>query len=212
MINLNLQSVFTEIYTQNKWESQESKSGPGSELINTTSIGNFITEFIYSNKIETMLDTSCGDWNWMKTIQSKLCDYTGIDIVEDIVDQNNKKYGNNKTKFINDDFVNYLLNQPTDSVDLILCRHTLEHLPTEYNLKFLKEAKRVSKYLLVTTHDLAQQNVELTPYMYRPINLKLSPYKELINDYFIKAVYDGSLENYTPETYIHLYNFKIPRQ
>lgn len=203
----NLQSIFTDIYTLNKWESNESQSGSGSTLEFTSAIKQFLIEFINTNNINTFLDTSCGDWNWMKTIQSQLCDYTGIDIVENIVKDNNIKYGNQKTKFIHDDFLHYLKTLPPKSLDLILCRHTLEHLPTNYNLQFIEEAKRVSKYLLLTTHDLASENKELPDSIYRPINLKQSPYTEQLNLYFCKSIYDGSLNNYTPETYINLYDF-----
>lgn len=202
-----LQNIFTDIYTLNKWRSNESRSGSGSTLEFTFSIKKFLIEFINVNSINTFLDASCGDWNWMKTIQSDLCDYTGIDIVEDIVKDNQIKYSNKKTKFLHDDFVNYLKKLPSNSIDLILCRHTLEHLPTKYNLDFIEETKRVSKYLLLTTHDLVSENNELPNCMYRPINLKLSPYKEKLNLFFCKSIYDGSIKNYTPETYIHLYSF-----
>jgi len=201
------QDIFTDIYFLNKWGSNESRSGAGSTLEFTDSIRKFLIEFIETNNIKNFLDTSCGDWNWMKTIQSNLCDYTGIDIVENIVKNNNIKYGNEKTKFINDNFLHYLNTLPSKSVDLILCRHTLEHLPTEYNLYFIEEAKRVGKYLLLTTHDLDLENKKLPDSIYRPINLKLSPYKEKLDLYFSKSIYDGSIKNYSPETYIHLYKF-----
>lgn len=202
-----LEFIFTDIYVNNKWASEESRSGCGSTLDFTESIRKFLIDFINENKIDNILDTSCGDWNWMKIIQSKLCDYTGIDIVENIVNNNNNKYGNAKTKFINDDFLHYLQSAPSKSIDLILCRHTMEHLPTKYNLEFIDQAKRVGKYLLITTHDLASENQELPRSIYRPINLKLSPYKERLNLYFEKSIYDGSSIKYTPETFIHLYNF-----
>ena len=56
-----------------------------------------------------MLDTSCGDWNWMKIIQNELCDYTGIDVVEQLIKKtNNENYSSNKIKFINSDFLSFI--------------------------------------------------------------------------------------------------------
>ena len=154
-----------------------------------------------------MLDTSCGDWHWMKLIKDELCDYTGLDIVKNVVDDNSKLYSNDKIRFIHTDFLTFLKNKPDKSIDLILCRHTLEHLPTEYNLEFINECKRVAKYLFLTGYNIIDKtNSDLIgTQTYRPINLILSPYSDLLKPYYYGEFYDGPTNNYVPEMYMYIY-------
>jgi len=43
---------------------------------------------------------------------------------------------------------------------------------------------------------------------YRPINLNLTPYSELLELYQIDSMYDGPESNPCPEMFINLYKFK----
>lgn len=206
-----LEECFTDIYKYDIWNmgQSESKSGLGSTLDFTENIRSTLINFIDNNSIRTMLDTSCGDWNWMRLIKDKLCNYTGIDIVKDIVTTNNTSYANDHIQFIHDDFLHFIKNQPNNSYDLILCRHTLEHLPTEYNLEFINECKRVCKFLFVTTYnrDISNRNLEPnTSSPYRPINLKKVPYS-VLEPYYYSQFYDGSASIYHSEMYMNIYNF-----
>lgn len=202
-----LKSVFTNIYTHNLWGSNESRSGIGSTKKYTESIQDILCDFIKEKDIKIMIDTSCGDWNWMRHISDKLPKYTGIDIVEDIVIKNSKHFGNENVKFVNSDFISYIKNLPRKSIDLILCRHTLEHLPETYNLDFIKLAKSVCKYLMVTTHTLCNKNENLIyPNTYRPINMQLKPYN-FIDNYLIDIKYDGPKERKLTEMNICVYAF-----
>ena len=208
---MNISEIFEDIYENNKWEmgQSESKSGFGSTLKFTENIRKFIVDFIREHRINTMLDTSCGDWNWMKIIQNELCDYTGIDVVEQLIKTNNENYSSNKIKFINSDFLSFIKNIPENqSYDLIFCRHTLEHLTTEYNIEFLNECKRVCKYLFVTGYnDINRKNAQLPANIYRPINLELEPYVNILEQYYFTKIYDGVNDTYTPETYMYVYKF-----
>jgi ubiquinone/menaquinone biosynthesis C-methylase UbiE len=201
---------FTDIYLNDRWNmgQNESKSGAGSTLISTKNIRDTLLQFIKDKSINSMLDTSCGDWNWMKTIKDELCNYTGLDVVKHIIDNNNSMYSNDKTNFINIDFLTYIKQQQDNSVDLILCRHTLEHLPSEYNIEFLNECKRVCKYLFVTSYDDDNRfNTELPSSVYRPINLMKPPYLNILNQYYFTKFYDGPSNTYVPEMYMYVYNF-----
>ena len=211
-----LQQIFTGIYQNNLWSmgQNDSKSGLGSSDDFTKHIQQYLIETVNRHQIKNMIDTSCGDLRWMKWVLPFLnCDYLGLDIVENIVVENEKQCNNIKNNhniaFKHASFLEYLESLPNKSVDLILCRHTCEHLPTEYVLRFIEQAKRVSKYLLLTTHRLATENREvvLTETPYRPINLSLPPYSNVLQSYLIEETYDGPSSHNRPEMFIHLYHF-----
>lgn len=210
-----LKSIFSDIYKGDLWSmgQQESKSGLGSSLKYTQNIRETLLKVVNEYNIKNIVDTSCGDWYWMKLIRDKLpCKYVGIDIVSDLIENNTKKYGNENTIFVCGDFLSVLRSLSDKSVDLLLCRHTCEHLPTEYVLEFIKEAKRVSKFLLLTTKTTdnaspVNRDLVLTETPYRPINLFLHPYSLLLNEYLIEKIYDGPCDIKDPEMYINFYKF-----
>jgi hypothetical protein len=210
-----LEKIFTDIYKNDKWSmgQNDSKSGLGSSMEYTESIMKSLIQVVKNNNIRSLIDTSCGDWYWMKTIRKQLkCKYVGIDIVNDIVQSNTVQYSDDNTIFIHGDFLNILKTATDKSIDLILCRHTCEHLPTEYILEFIKEAKRTSKYLLLTTKTTdavspVNTDVVLTTTPYRPINLHLPPYSLVLDEYLIEKIYDGPSTKHDPEMFINLYKF-----
>lgn len=205
----NIQNVFTDIYNNNKWVSKESISGEGSTLLFTENIRKKLVDIIKKKSIKTMIDTSCGDWNWMRLIKDQLCDYTGFDIVKAIISKNTELYENDKTRFIHSDFLSKIKLMGDKSVDLILCRHTLEHLPTSYNISFIQECKRVCKYLLITTYNKPIENkeLEISSLPYRCIRLEALPYGGLLNNHFEDSFYDGPNDVKREEMFINLYSF-----
>jgi len=211
-MNQILEPIFTKIYDEAVWNmgQNDSKSGLGSSNSWTIHIRKYLLQLIRDKNIKSMIDVSCGDWFWMKTIRKNLdCYYLGIDIVQSVIDNNKKEYEDKNTRFIRSDFLTYLKSLPDKSVDLLLCRHTLEHLPESYNLEFIHEASRVSKYLLLTTHTVSNQNrnLQIPNESYRPINLNLEPYYSELSKYYYESHYDGPIENFCPEMFIHLYCF-----
>ena len=206
--SLEKEKVFQNFYLTNHWDSNESRSGLGSTLEFTKNIRKFLVEFIQMQGIKKMFDTSCGDWNWMKEISHQLCEYTGMDIVPEVIKRNKELYGNDYISFIQGDFLPFLQCKKDKTYDLILYRHTLEHLPTEYNEQFLVECCRVCQYLLVTTHKLVTNNQTLPSSVYRPVNLDLPPYVNLMRAYFKKEIYDGPNRLLRPEMYLYLYSFE----
>jgi hypothetical protein len=208
----DLENIFTTIYNENIWSmgQNETKCGVGSTDDFTKSISKHLLHVIETYNIKSMIDTSCGDLNWMKHLFPLLkCTYLGIDIVKAFINENIKQFSSQRIQFVHDEFVEYLKTLPDNSIDLILCRHTCEHLSNEHIMKFLNEAKRVTKYLLLTTHRNATLNIDLIPTTspYRPINLNLTPYSEYIGNNQIDSMYDGPASKFLFEMYINLYKF-----
>ena len=183
--NKNLEQKFTETFRLFKWSHgmNESKSGLGSTVDFTIAYRKELLDIIDKYNIKTVLDCSCGDWNWMRLLADVLPDYTGLDIVRDIVDINNDKYGNDKTRFICSDMLNYFKN--TDKTyDLVISRHTFEHLQTEYVLETMSEIKKKTKYFLFSGENnlTVNNDINFDGCTSRNINLALEPYQSLLGD------------------------------
>ena len=159
MILTTMQNIFDLIYKQNIWADNESKSGEASNLKNTESIRAFLPEFIERYKIKSILDAPCGDMYWFSKMNLKKIKYYGYDIVEDLINENRKKFNNNKNYYFEK---KDLIIDSLPKVDLILCRDLIIHFPISavYDLinNFIKSG---SKYLLITQHILKNDVYEL---------------------------------------------------
>lgn len=139
--------VFTDYFKNNTWQGKESVSGPGSDYAQTKYLIPELQILLDDLKIKTMLDAPCGDFNWMKRLDLSKIKYFGADIVEELIDKNNKKYKQKNISFIAMDIVKDKI--PT--VDLIMVRDCFVHLPTSDIMKALNNIKSSgSKYLLTT--------------------------------------------------------------
>ena len=56
----------------------------------TQNIRKDLFEFIKSENINTILDVPCGDFYWMSQMKLDHLDYTGADIVDEIIEDNKK--------------------------------------------------------------------------------------------------------------------------
>src|SRR5688572_773801 len=92
----NPRKVFNRIYHGNEWGSKESVSGPGSTLKTTEDLRKELPGFLKSLGIKSMLDAPCGDCNWISKIDLSNIDYTGVDIVPELIESNKKKYPDKK--------------------------------------------------------------------------------------------------------------------
>ena len=187
MIDNEMKNLFTETYNENKWgmELNESKSGDGSTLIYTEHFRRSLLEILEKYQINLMFDCSCGDWNWMKEIKDKLSKYIGNDIVEELIIENNKNFGSENIKFVCNDMLSELKKYDDKEFDLILCRHTLEHLPTSYSLEVINEIKRTSKYCIITSSNGMNENNEIENMdgvSGRSVNLDYEPYNTILGN------------------------------
>jgi len=170
--SLEVEKTFTHIMDHNSWGSKESVSGNGSTLKRTEAIRRELPVLIRSLTITSMCDAPCGDFNWIKKIINRLpltC-YIGIDVVQKLVDQNNKLHGNKKIKFKQSDIIK---SQVLPKVDLILCRDCLVHLPYEDILSVLRNFKNSrSTYILMTNFVGERTFIDIKIGQWRPINFQ----------------------------------------
>ncbi len=149
--NNDLKAKFTDTYIKGHWYDGETRSGRGSSLLYTISFRDNLIKIVKNNNIKTIFDCSCGDWNWMKEVSDNFENYIGNDIVEELVKANNEKFGNERIKFICGDMVEVLKKFADRSIDLIICRQTLEHLTTPYCVNIITEIKRAAKMAIITS-------------------------------------------------------------
>lgn len=221
MTTEEMKSKFTETFMLNKWHmgQEETRSGLGSTLFYSKNFSNNLVEIIKKFEIKKIFDCSYGDWNWMRYVSANFEHYIGNDIVEEIVEANKKAYGSEKINFICRDMLSSLKELEYKEFDIVICRHTFEHLPNYYILDVIREISRVSKYALLTSTIPGDSNVNVNTdiyvdgFSYRCINLLDHPFKKFLGNCFFSFIdIDGvnvSTEDVgsRPATYGNLYRF-----
>jgi len=195
--------IFTEIFKNNSWSSQESFSGTGSTLEQTYFLRQELTRIINQYEINTILDIPCGDFNWMKELDFKNLNYIGADIVKPLIEENRKKYQklpNIKFKVID------LTSHKLPKSDPIIVRDCFVHLSFKDIDKSIKNIKRSkSKYLLTTTFTDRNFNQDSVDGGWRTINLEKEPFNlpkplEIINEHCTEG--DGKYSDKSMALYL----------
>lgn len=164
--------VFTRFYKTNRWKSENSRSGPGSELEQTIVIRDVLPRVIEELDIRSLLDIPCGDYHWMQHVQLNV-NYIGADIVEEAVAANAERYSREMVSFRRLD----LVVDELPEVDMVFCRDCLVHLSNEDALNaFENIVKSKSKYLLVTTFPDTQENLDIPTGRWRRLNMQKPPF------------------------------------
>ena len=167
------QSVFTRIYKENRWKSQDSKSGEGSSLEQTESIRKELPVIIKELGIKRLLDIPCGDFHWMKSItELEYIEYIGGDIVEELIELNKKHESVNRS-FVKID----LIKDPLPQADAILVRDCFIHLSLADIIRALSNIKKSGiSYIFTTTYLNRSENPDIQTGQWRPLNLQKKPF------------------------------------
>lgn len=166
--------VFTEIYKNNAWGDADSRSGVGSNLIATATVRSEIERLFEDLAVKSILDLPCGDFHWMRHVALPPdLQYTGADIVADLIKKNAELYGNERIAFRKLD----LLADPLPAADLILCRDCLVHFSFADAARAILNLKRSRpKYLLITHFTGNRENWDIETGGWRPLNLMAPPF------------------------------------
>lgn len=167
-----MKSIFTDIYENNRWKSNESRSGPGSHISRTHNLRNNLLKVIKKYSIKSIIDIPCGDLNWISPIIDLLPNYIGIDIVDELIIKNKKKFPN---KIF---YCDNLLTTNKINCDLLIVRDCLFHFSqNDVILAFKNIIKNNTKYILVTEIiDKKHLNKNIKNGTWYPIALQNSPY------------------------------------
>lgn len=165
--------AFSRIFEENLWQSDQTVSGRGSTIESTATLREQLPRLLVELGVKSILDAGCGDFNWMKTVNLGGINYIGVDVVERLIQRNQKNYGARDISFLAAD----ITIDPLPSADLVLCRECLIHLPNIGVSMALRNFRAAGvKYLLATTDPTITENVDIWPGSFRAINLEIAPF------------------------------------
>ena len=117
---------FTRIYREHVWGGT-SRSGPGSDPEMLRQYSALLVDVIKQRQVRSVVDIGCGDWALGRTLDWSGVEYTGIDIVPDVVEHLNVSFGSNRIRFRCLDIVSDELPQ----ADLCVIKDVLQHLSND---------------------------------------------------------------------------------
>lgn len=169
---LDLQERFALLHRLGVYHHAESLSGAASTLGETSRFRAALPGWIAAHEVSTMLDIPCGDFHWMQRVDFA-GQYTGADIVPEIVQENQRVHGSARRQFRLLDATR----DPLPRVDLILCRDLFVHLGNRDVLAALRNMVASGSRLLVTNHFRDREsNPEIESGDFRPIHLCRPPF------------------------------------
>lgn len=152
------EDIFTQIYRDNTWGgvAGEYFSGSGSTNPNTDLYVNKIIDFVRENHVNHIVDLGCGDFRVMNRVVSAVdAQYTGIDIVKDLIENHNEKFNTPRINFLH---LNIIDDDLPDG-DLVLIRQVFQHLSNDEISKILSKISKY-KWALITEHVPVSGSIE----------------------------------------------------
>lgn len=191
---LSLTERFDLLHRLGVYHHPESVSGAAATLDETAALRAALPRLIEQRQVLTVLDIPCGDFHWMQHVAAGI-DYTGADVVPELVNENQKRHGGSKRRFV----VLDATRDPLPTVDLILCRDLLIHLSTrDCRAALANFVSSGSRFLLTSHFDDRSNNSDIVSGDFRPINLCRAPFHfppplEIINEN--SALGDGAFRD-----------------
>ena len=177
-----MEEKFTDIYNKKIWGSRDGKgiSGTGSSISPDTK---WYIELLNKHIIETdsnkICDLGCGDWEFSKTIDWSGLEYTGIDCVKSVIDNNNKLYSTEKISFIHQEAKSI-----PKGYDLVILKDVIQHWNDEDIKDIIPEILKNNKYVFLcngyifgrdrSKHNWTQRELD-KKYHYHPVDSNKEP-------------------------------------
>jgi SAM-dependent methyltransferase len=166
-----MREKFEQIYELDLWGGG---SGEGSFPVHTRGYVRFLEAFIRRNRIRSVVDLGCGDWQFSRFVNWHGARYDGFDIVPRVVERNQREFSSPDINFhlFDGDF------SRLPDADLFLAKDVLQHWSDSEIVQFIPELKRFPIALLTncvnprgeTTHsDIADGG-------FRYLDLRQPPY------------------------------------
>ncbi len=153
------EKIFTDFYQAGHWD----ESGfyfSGSQFEITKDYVSFLEDFMAKNQIQSVVDIGCGDWAFSRYIDWSGIQYIGIDIVEFVVERNQKLFARPSVTFIHANALEIEL----PKADLLVCKDVFQHLSNAEILKLLEKFKGYNHCLITNFVDpvtLSSSNTDI---------------------------------------------------
>lgn len=167
----DFKSFFSDIYKNNIWGG----SGGGSSIENTELYRKYLERFLVDNKIKTVIDFGCGDWQSSRIINWHGIDYVGIDYVDEIVSANILKYMADNITF---DYIDKIEEFFDKKADLLILKDVLQHWNNVEIDYFLGNVKNNFKYVLITNSSNQLSGGQDNPLYEGALSARFNPLKK----------------------------------
>lgn len=146
----DVRTIFTDIYKSNRWggEAGEFFSGSGSDAASTCDFVDTVNAFIADNGVRSVVDLGCGDFRVGSQIVRAGLEYTGVDIVEDLIARNNTTFGGDGVRFV---CLN-IIEDALPGAELCLVRQVLQHLSNDQIARILQKISRYPFAIIAEHH------------------------------------------------------------
>jgi SAM-dependent methyltransferase len=141
--------IFSEIYRRNMWGGKAGTfySGPGSDAEFARQFSDVANTLIAERGIKSVVDLGCGDFRVGGQIASAEISYTGVDVVDALIERNRQLFARAGIKFCCMDIIEGDL----PGGDLCILRQVLQHLSNAQIARILGKLGRY-RFALIGEH------------------------------------------------------------
>ena len=183
------ENIFTDIYLNKKWGENcdvEFFSGSGSTINASQTWVNFVSNFIVSNSISSLVDGGCGDFTVSNRLLSILksldieISYIGYECFKKLVEVNNKNFSEVNIKHLDI----HAHTEKMKPADCLLLKEVMQHWENDQLLSFMNKVIELNLYKFIIIDNILYEgsnnwidcnyNKKQTG---RPLNSTLEPLK-----------------------------------
>ncbi len=167
-----LKDAWNRDYIHRKTLGMESIAGYGTNKEATKHIIEVLPTIFSKYNIKSILDAPCGDFFIMKRMNLLGISYVGVDIIDELIEQNIKDNPGVDFRCLN------MIEDPLPTCDLVFCRDIFIHLSYNNVKLFIENCKKSNiKYLISSHYPDVVENAELNGIIgWRFLNLELPPF------------------------------------
>ena len=148
---LSVGEAFERVYSSNAWGVSTNGSfcsGDGSDDIHVEQHLPILKQLLSSNRISSVADLGCGNFNTGRMIAAQTDRYVGVDVAEAVIAVNTRLYGSERVRFVRAD----LTRDPLPPADAAIVRQVFQHLSNREIAHAIDNILSTYPLLIITEH------------------------------------------------------------